>query len=65
MALQQLRHLNRSSSKFHDQLTDVLHGEVYQQSVQNLDGNDLVSLADYLDEVRCSTSLLRSLLDPA
>jgi len=64
MALQQLGHLDRSSSKFHDQLSNVLNGEVYQKSVANLDGNELVLLVDYLDEVCCSISLPHSLLDP-
>ena len=64
MALQQLYHLNRSSSKFHDQLSNVLNGEAYQRTVPNLNGNELVSLIDYLDKVRCFISLPRSLLDP-
>jgi len=49
--LQQLRHLDRSTSGFHDQLTRVLNGEDYQQRAPNLQGDDLVWLIDYLDEV--------------
>ena len=63
MALQQLHHLDRSPSKFHDQLSDVLHGEVFQQSVLNLDRNELVWLVDYLDKVCYPVSLPRSWLD--
>jgi len=64
MALQQLRHLDRSSSKFHDQLSNVFNSEVYQRSLPNLNGNELVSLIDYLDKVRCPIFLPCSLLDP-
>ena len=55
--LQQFHHLDRSSSGFHDQLTNVLYGEEYKQSVKSLQGNDLVWLVDYLDEVRCHAFL--------
>ena len=64
MALRQLRHLDRSSPKFHDQLSNVLNGESYQRSVPNLGGNELVSLVDYLDKVCCPVFLLRSPPDP-
>ena len=49
--LQQLRHLDRSSPDFHDQLRKVLYGEEYMQCVPNLQGDDLVWLIDYLDKV--------------
>ena len=49
--LQQLRLLDKSLSGFHDQLTEVLHGEGYQQRSPNLQGDDLVWLVDYLDQV--------------
>ena len=55
-ALQQLRHLNRSSSGFHDQLSKVLYGERYKQCVPDLQGDDLLWLVDYLDKVRCRIS---------
>jgi len=64
MALQQLRHLDRSSSKFHDQLSNVLDSEVYRKSVPDLGGNELALLVDYLNEVCRSISFPRSLLDP-
>ena len=51
-ALQQLRRLDRSAPNFQDQLNNVLYGGAYQQSVPNLQGDELVSLVDYLDKVR-------------
>ena len=57
-ALQRLRHLDRSPSNFHDQLNNVLSSEEYELSVSNLEGNDLVLLVDYLDEVRRCVVLL-------
>ena len=50
--LQQLDRLNRSSSRFQDQLRDVLCGEEYTRCVPNLQGDGLVWLVDYLDNVR-------------
>ena len=49
--MQQLPRLNKFSPDFHDQLSNVLSSEEYEQSVPNLQGNDLVSLVDYLDKV--------------
>jgi hypothetical protein len=54
--LQQLDLLDRSSPDFHDQLSNVLYGQEYQQCIPNLQGEDLVWLVDYLDKVRCHTS---------
>ena len=51
-ALQQLHHLDTASSAFRNQLSNVLSSEEYEQSVQNLEGDNLVSLVDYLDKVR-------------
>lgn len=62
--LQQLRSLNRASPEFFDQLNNVLHDKACEESIRNLEGNDLVSVIDYLDKVRCDTSLPRSLLRP-
>ena len=56
-ALQLLRHLDRSSPKFHDQLSNIVHGGEYQGCVSNLQGDDLVWLVDYLDEVRRRVAL--------
>ena len=59
-ALQQLLRLNNSSSKFQDQISNVLYGEEYKQCVQNLQGDDLVWLVDYLDKVRRHVTLFCS-----
>ena len=48
-ALQKLHHLSRS---FHDQLSDILYGDEYQQCVPGLQGDDLVWLVEYLDKAR-------------
>jgi len=50
-ALQQLRRLDRSSSDFPDQLSNVLYGEEYQKCVPNLQSDDLAWLVEYLDKV--------------
>jgi hypothetical protein len=63
--LVQLRRLDRSSSEFHEQLNEVLRGEGYKQWVPNLDGDGLVGLVDYLDNVCHRTALVRSPLKPA
>jgi hypothetical protein len=63
-ALQQLDRLDRSSPDFHDHLCDVLYGEKYQKCVSNLQGDDLVRLVDYLDNVRRRVALLYSPLKP-
>ena len=52
--LRQLNHLNRSSPEFHDQLSNALYGEEYQQCVRNLQNDDLAWLVEYLDKVRRS-----------
>jgi hypothetical protein len=64
-ALQQLRRLNGSSPDFHDQLCKVLSGEEYRQCVSNLQGDDLVWLVGYLDNVRRHVAVPRSPLKPA
>ena len=55
--LQQLHHLDRSSSEFHDQLSNILYGEEYERHMADLKSDDLVSLVDYLDKVCCCVSL--------
>ncbi|KAF9644873.1 kinase-like protein [Thelephora ganbajun] len=47
--LEQLRRLNSSSSKFHDQLSNILYGQEYKQWVQGIRGDDVVGLVDCLD----------------
>ena len=59
-ALQQLRHLDRSSPDFQDRLYNVFYGREYSQCVPNLRGDDFVWLVDYLDRVRCRIAFLRS-----
>ena len=62
--LQQLDSLDQSSPGFHDQLSNVLCGQEYTQSAPNLQGDDLVWLVDYLDNVRRCIALPHSLLKP-
>jgi len=49
--LEQLHRLDRSSLEFHDQVSNVLYGEEYKQWVPTIEGDDLVGLVGYLDEV--------------
>ena len=62
--LKELRCLDRSSSKFHDQVSNILYGEEYKLWVPTIQGDDLVGLVDYLDKVCCHVSFLRSPLKP-
>ncbi|KAF9644868.1 kinase-like protein [Thelephora ganbajun] len=48
--LEQLRRLNRSSSKFQDQVSNILYGQEYKQWAQGVQSDDLVGLVDYLDK---------------
>lgn len=64
-ALQQLHHLDRSSPTFRDQLSNALYGEGYWQCLTGLQGDDLVWLVDYLDQVRHHGTLPRPPLKPA
>jgi hypothetical protein len=63
-ALQRLHHLDKSLSGFHDQLSSILYGEEYQQCVPNLQGDDLVWIVDYLDNVRRHVAIPHSSLKP-
>jgi len=63
--LERLRHLDKSSSKFHDRVSNILYGEEYKEWMPTIEGDDLVGLADHLDKVRCHTSLPRSPLKRA
>ena len=51
-AFQQFHHLDTSSPDFDRQLHNVLYGKEYEQCIPNLKEDDLVWLANYLDEVR-------------
>ena len=44
--------IDTSSSDFNDQLLKALYEEEYTQCLQNLEGDDLAWLVDYLDKVR-------------
>lgn len=50
--LRELHHLNRSSPDFHEQLSNILDREEYQQCVPELQGDDLVTIVDDLEHVR-------------
>ena len=56
--LERLRRLDRSSPGFHDQLSNILYGEDYTRGVPDLQGDDLMWLVDYLDNVRRRVPLL-------
>jgi len=58
--LQELYRLDGTSPDFQGQLSRILHGQEYVQCVPNLQGDDLVWLVDYLDEVRRYTALPHS-----
>ena len=62
--LKELRDLEKSSPWFHDQISDILHAEEYKPCVSDLQGDDLVWLVDYLDQVRLPISLVRFPLKP-
>ena len=52
MTLQDLYDLDRSSSRFPDQLDHFLHHEVNAKYTRNLPEDELVGLVNYLDDVR-------------
>ena len=58
--LTQLRRLDKSSPTFHDKVSNILYGEEYTRWMSGLQGEDLMGLVDYLDDVRCHVSLFRS-----
>ena len=64
-ALQRLHQLDKSSPDFPDKLCNVLYGEEYTKCVLILQGDDLVWLVDYLDQVRRHVSFPYSPLKPA
>ena len=58
--LERLGSLDTSATDFHHQLDNILYGEEYARCVENLQGDDLMRLVDFLDNVRgrviCSSS---------
>jgi len=61
--LQQLYILDKSSPRFHSQLSNLIHGKEYRECVQHLRDEDLVRLVEYLDSVSLKITLPRSLLN--
>ena len=55
--LQRLHSLDKSSPDSQDQLNDLLHENEYQECVPTLQGDELMWLIDYLDEVRRRVAL--------
>ena len=49
--LQKLDALDRTLFEFRDQLSNVLYGEEYARCMKSLQGDDLMWLVDFLDEV--------------
>ena len=64
-ALQRLRLLDKSSSRFHDQVCNILYEEEYQKCVPNLQGDDSAWLVEYLNEVHHHIAVPHSPLKPA
>jgi len=58
--LTQLRLLDTTSPTFYDQVSNILCGKEYIQWMSDLQGEDLVELVDYLDNVCRRVSLCRS-----
>ena len=56
--LQQLHDLDRTSPRFHEQLSRFFRGEEYRNALLNLQSEDLSWLVDYLDSVSLQTSFL-------
>ena len=50
--LQRLGGLDASATDFHHRLDNILYGEEYARCVENLQGDDLIWLVDFLDNVR-------------
>jgi len=61
--LTQLRRLDATSPTFHDQVCNILYGEEYTRWMPGLQGDDLMGLVNYLDNVRRCVSLFRSPLN--
>ena len=61
VTMQELPRLDTSSPIFRDQLSDFLNGEEYARYASGLEGDDLVWLIDYLDEVRHRATLFHML----
>ena len=53
--LQDLRDLDRTSTQFHEELSNIIHGHVYRDTLPSLRSENLTWLVEYLDGVsfRC------------
>ena len=63
--LQQLHRLDKFSPGFYNQLYNLLGGDEYVQCMQNIQGDDVIWVVEYLDKVRRRTALPRSPLKPS
>jgi len=59
--LQQLYDLDKSSSRFHNQLGSIIGGKEYRERVPHLQDDGLVRLVEYLDSVSLRIALPHSL----
>ena len=50
--LERLLRLDMSSTKFNDEVSNVLYGWEYESWAQCIEGDDVVGLVDFLDGVR-------------
>jgi len=62
--LTQLRLLDTTSPTFHDQVSEILYGDEYTRWMLGLQGEDLMGLVDYLDDVCRCMSLFSFPLNP-
>lgn len=56
-----LLQLDRSSSLFPDQLSDILAGREFDESIKGLEANELSQVVEYLDKVRPSPLILAAI----
>ena len=56
--LEQFLRLQPSSSTFHDQVINILHGQEYRRWMESSQDDDVVELVEYLDGVRPVSHLL-------
>lgn len=58
--LDRLLRLKKSSSKFHDEISNILYGEEYKRWVADIGGGNVLRLVDFLDKVRYRASFFVS-----
>ena len=64
-ALLQLHSLDKTSTKFHEELTNFFRGNAYQHVFQTLQNESLAWLVEYLDSVRLKTPSPHPMFDVA